>query len=203
MKCRLTVHGFKDTAASDLDRFSGTSTRWGQRAVVATAVQRQWPMASLDVSEAFLKGFTFEEIQERRGGPKRRVSLILPRVKAGEPSGVAILRTIKGYEDFNEMTEVLEMLKGGFGLIDAPNLFTSRVDEILVAKDIKPTCSEPKIYLNMGASATTGAATTGQCGTSGGDAAAGKALNLMVSAHMDDFKAHVLSNICTGCRFLD
>ena len=60
MKCRLTVHGFKDTAASNLDRFSGTSTRWGQRAVVATAVQQQWPMASLDVSEAFLKGFTFE-----------------------------------------------------------------------------------------------------------------------------------------------
>ena len=68
-------------------------------------------MASLDVSEAFLKGFTFEEIQERRGGPKRRVSLILPRPKAGEPSGVAILRTIKGYEDFNELSEVLEMLK--------------------------------------------------------------------------------------------
>ena len=68
-------------------------------------------MASLDVSEAFLKGFTFEEIQERRGGPQRRVSLILPRVKQGEPSGVAILRTIKGHEDFNELTEVLEMLK--------------------------------------------------------------------------------------------
>ena len=53
MKCRLTVHGFKDTAAGSLDRYSGTSTRWGQRAVVATAVQNQWPMASLDVSEAF------------------------------------------------------------------------------------------------------------------------------------------------------
>ena len=66
LKCRLTVHGFEDSAASDLDRYSGTSTRWGQRAVVATAVQNQWPIASLDVSEAFLKGFTFKEIQERR-----------------------------------------------------------------------------------------------------------------------------------------
>ena len=27
MKCRLTVHSFKDTAASSLERFSGTSTR--------------------------------------------------------------------------------------------------------------------------------------------------------------------------------
>ena len=83
-------------------------------------------MASLDVSEAFLKGFTFEEIQERRGGPKREVSLILPRPKKGEPSGVSILRTIDGYHDFDEANEVLEMLKGGFGLIDAPNLFTTR-----------------------------------------------------------------------------
>ena len=60
MKCPLTVHGFKDTAASSLEGFSGTSTRWGQRAVVATVVQNQWPMASLDVSEALLTGFTFE-----------------------------------------------------------------------------------------------------------------------------------------------
>ena len=91
---------------------SGTSTRWGQRAVVAAAVQHQWPMSSLDISEAFLKGVTFGEIQERRGGPKRRVSLILPRPKLGEPSGVANLRTIEGYEDSTELTEVLEMLKG-------------------------------------------------------------------------------------------
>ena len=28
------------------------------------------------------------------------------------------------------MTEVLEMIKGGFGLIDAPNLFTKKVDEV-------------------------------------------------------------------------
>ena len=30
LKCRLTVHGFKDAAASNLDRFSGTSTRWAK-----------------------------------------------------------------------------------------------------------------------------------------------------------------------------
>ena len=72
-------------------------------------------MASLDVSEAFLKGFTFDGIQERRVGPKRHVSLIQPRCKAGEPSGVSILRTIRGYEDFDESNEVLEMLKGDSG----------------------------------------------------------------------------------------
>ena len=69
----------------------------------------------------------------------------LPRSRPGEPSGVSILRTIKGDEDFKEAGEVLEMLKGGFGLIDAPNLFTSRVGGILVAKGIRRTCSEPKV----------------------------------------------------------
>ena len=44
MQCRLTAHGFKDTAASDLEGFSGTSTRWGQCAVVAVAVHT--PMAN-------------------------------------------------------------------------------------------------------------------------------------------------------------
>ena len=148
---------------------------------MATAVQGQWPMASLDVSEAFLKGFTFDKIQERRGGPKRRVSLTLPRCKAGEPSGSSILRTIRGYEDFDESSEVLEMLKGGFGLIDAPNLFTSRVNEVFVAHGVHPTCAEPKIYLRR--SSGVKAARGESSGSSPGD------LDLMVSAHMDDFKS--------------
>ena len=61
MKCRLCVHGFKDMYRQDLDRYSGTSTRWGQRMVVATAVQAGWDLVSLDISVAFLKGMTFEE----------------------------------------------------------------------------------------------------------------------------------------------
>ena len=106
-------------------------------------------MASLDDSASFLKGFTLEAIQQHRGGQKHKVSLILPRCRAGEPSGVSILRTISGYENFNETTEVLEMLKGGFGLIDAPQLFTSRVNEVFISNGARPTCSEPKIYLRM------------------------------------------------------
>ena len=46
MKCRLTVHGFKDMERGSLDKFSGTASSWGQRAVVATAVQSEWPIAS-------------------------------------------------------------------------------------------------------------------------------------------------------------
>ena len=144
MKCRLTVHGFKDLERGHLDKFSGTASSWGQRAVVATAVQSEWPIVSLDISIAFLKGLTFVEVQQIRGGPKRQVSMVLPRGRGGiEPAGSAVLRAIKGFEDFNDATECLEMLKGGFGLIDAPKLFTMKADKVLKQENIKPTVSDP------------------------------------------------------------
>ena len=64
MKCRLCVHGFEDIDKSTVDTYSGTSSRWGQRGVVSVAVQQQWPMASLDVGEAFLKGLSFDEVHK-------------------------------------------------------------------------------------------------------------------------------------------
>ena len=169
MKCRICVRGFQDMHKDDLDRYSGTSTRWGQRAVVATAAQSGWPMASMDISQAFLKGLTFDEVQKIKGGPKRVVSMSLPRARRDiEPSGSALIRQLDGFKDFNDATEVLEMLKGGFGLIDAPNLFTSRVHQVFIAEGIQPTTADEKIYVYHDKD--------------------GK-LSLVVSAHMDDFKA--------------
>ena len=96
MKCRMCVRGFEDMYKQDLDRYSGTSTRWGQRMVVATAIQKGWQMASLDISVAFLKGMSFDEVQKIRGGPKRKVSMQLPHAQAGMPSGVQLLRQFPG-----------------------------------------------------------------------------------------------------------
>ena len=59
------------------------------------------------------------------------------------------------------------MLKGGFGLIDAPNLFTTRVDQVFRKAGIPPTLTDPKIYVRH----------------------RDRQLQLMSSAHMDDFKA--------------
>ena len=99
---------------------------------------------------AFLRGMTFDDVQEVRGGPKREVHLELPKGKPGlEPSGSALLRQCKGFENFSDATEVLEMLKGGFGLVDAPNLFTTRVDNILKSVGMFATTVDPKIYVLM------------------------------------------------------
>ena len=95
---------------------------------------------------AFLRGMTFEEVQEIKGGPRREVHLELPKGRPGlEPSGSALLRQCLGFEDFSDATEVLEMLKGGFGLVDAPNLFTTRVDNILKAAGMFATKVDPHI----------------------------------------------------------
>eukprot|EP00959_Pyramimonas_sp_CCMP1952_P375852 7872279-Pyramimonas_sp.AAC.1 len=94
--------------------------------------------------------------------------MVLPRGRGGiEPAGSAILRSIKGFESFNDATECLEMLKGGFGLIDAPNLVAMKADKVLKQENIKPTISDLKIYLKF---------------------ENGK-LMLMVSTHIDDYKA--------------
>ena len=74
-------------------------------------------------------------------------------------------------------------------MIGAPNLFTNKADEVRVAQDIRPTCSEPKIYLNMGTVAKRRPDNVNRPGTSGGSVAARATLNMMVSAHMDDFKS--------------
>ena len=59
------------------------------------------------------------------------------------------------------------MLKGCFGLVDAPNLFKSRVDQILRDNGVTPAKADPKIHVRR---------------------LSGKHV-LMVSAHMDDFKS--------------
>ena len=41
------------------------------------------------------------------------------------------------------------MLKGGFGSVDAPNLFTTRVDNILKKAGMFATKVDPKIYVLM------------------------------------------------------
>ena len=54
-----------------------------------------------------------------------------------------------------------------------------RLGTDVMAKDIRPTCSEPKIYLNMNPARVAP-------GTGGGSVAAGAMLKRMVSAHVDD-----------------
>ena len=116
VKCRICVHSFKNINKHCLDRYSGgASTRWGQSAIATTAVQRCCPMASMENSQGFQKGFTSNEVQKIRGGSRSTVSMRLPFAKGGQPSGSALIRQFMGYGTFRDAVEGPEMLKGGFG----------------------------------------------------------------------------------------
>ena len=97
-----------------LDTFAGTASRFGQRAVNIVAATRKWTLWSLDVSHAFLKGLTFEQVSKMTGTPLRSVQLVLPKDAA------ALLQKIPGYEHFDPTQHVLDMIRPGFGLKDAP-----------------------------------------------------------------------------------
>ena len=117
------------------------------------SVQRSWPIASMDISCAFLKGLTFEEIAKIKGTPKRQVSMRLPRGRKGcEPAGSRLLRKLEGFQTFCDAIHVLELLKGGFGLVDAPALFTGKVDITLKEKGMYSTRADRKFYVKIGSS---------------------------------------------------
>ena len=67
IQARLVVLGFKDTQASQLATFAGTTTRWGQRLVNSVAAQHGWTLFTADVSQAFLRGLTFEQAAKLKG----------------------------------------------------------------------------------------------------------------------------------------
>eukprot|EP00971_Amphidinium_carterae_P204388 4055881-Amphidinium_carterae.1 len=86
--------------------------------------------------------------------------------------GYTLLRLISGFESFDPATETLLMLKGGFGLKDAPRLWTMKVDKVFRSEGLFPLMGDEKLYA-LHKSSSKGA----------------KDLTLLVSAHMDDFKA--------------
>ena len=75
IKARL--QGFLDKQS--VSNYSGTTSRWGQRLIIILSVQMNWSLLSLDVSEAFLRGITFQELHEEDPSkPMRSVQLKIP-----------------------------------------------------------------------------------------------------------------------------
>ena len=116
VKARLVAQGFMDQ--QNLSTFAGTTSRWGQRIVFAVAVQMSWKLVSADVSEAFLRGITFQELHGLDPQqPLRKVEISLP------PGTEQLVQTLPGMSDFNAQSECLSLCKPGFGLKDAPRLW--------------------------------------------------------------------------------
>ena len=141
IKVRITMRGFKDLCQS-METFAGTATRWAQRVVNSVAANEDdFVLFSLDVSKAFAKGMTFQELSELTGEPLRAVQFEVAE------EDVAALRRIPGFEDFNPHTEVLTMLKPIYGLKDAPRAWRKKLDKVLRAWGLSQAVSDTQIYL--------------------------------------------------------
>ena len=118
---RLTLRGFKDRDANGLVTYSGTASRLAQKLTISEACIRKWKVTAIDVNKAFLKGLDYGEFAQETGEALREVNFEL------DASSVHALRTIKGFETFNPVTEVLHNDKPGTGFKDAPRCFALKL----------------------------------------------------------------------------
>ena len=141
VKVRITMRGFKDSCMS-LETFAGTATRWSQRVINSAAVTNEgFELFSFDVSKAFAKGMSFEELARLTGEPLRQVQFEVA------PGDVAVIRKIPGFESFDPNTEVLAMIKSIYGLKDAPRAWRKKLHEVLSAFGMLASKADPQVYM--------------------------------------------------------
>jgi hypothetical protein len=142
IRARLTVRGFKDRQAADLDSYAGTAQRYSQRIVVSEAVRRGWDIATADVAKAFLQGVSYEELSKITGEPPREVNFYLP------PGSVGLLSKLPGFEGFDPSTEVCHCDEPGTGLVDAPRAFSIKLASVTKDKcGLLPTTVDGELCL--------------------------------------------------------
>ena len=133
-----------------------------------------WTLFSGDVSQAVLRGLSFEEASKRKDEVTRDVHFTVP------PGSADILQELPGFSDSNALNEVLRMLRCGFGLKDAPRLWNKLLGEVLRALGLKPLQSDQQLYVwHVPSPANTGA--------HGNQPA--QRLVLSVSTHVNDLKS--------------
>ena len=81
IRARLTMRGFKDVNARNLDNYAGTSQRYSKRVLVSVVVRNQWDICASDISHAFLQGAIDKELAEATGEPCARGQLCVARIR--------------------------------------------------------------------------------------------------------------------------
>ena len=110
--------------------------------MLAIATQMSWSIYSADISEAFLRSLSFLGfVESGEGSVLRQVQLDLP------PGSVELLRTLPGMHDFDAHTEVLNMLKPGFGLKDAPRLWNRALQRVLKEIGLVGVKADEQLYV--------------------------------------------------------
>jgi hypothetical protein len=124
VKSRLTIRGFEDLSAGS-ENYAGTATRWSQRVIISVAIQKSWRIFITDVSTAFLRSMTFEQMAKEKGTQPREVSFVPP------VGSETYFRELKGMSNYDPVKHVLRLLKPVYGLKDAPAAWKKQLNRVL------------------------------------------------------------------------
>ena len=141
VKARLVLRGFQEQNQHELETRSPTATRTAHRLVAQVSASRRWSLAALDISTAFLQGYTFQDLPE---GTKRQPCAFLPPREVLEilalldPAWKLALEDPYGW--------VFELFKSAYGLKDAPLLWFLALHSFLQTLNLKPSSHEQCLY---------------------------------------------------------
>lgn len=135
IKSRLTPKGYMDKQKESLVTQAATASALTHRLVASKATCQKKLLASFDIGTAFLKGVTFDELQDIRPGEVRRRVYFNPPDEVTwrllydlQPEMFSILER----EFLDDLT--LECDKSGYRCVDAPRLWRMHLDQTLVKK---------------------------------------------------------------------
>ena len=142
VKDRLCLKGFAEQNQKSLATSSPTATRLGHRMVMQHCASHQWPLWSLDVSTAFLQGFTFAQLEEL-GMPRQPCAFVPP---PGTFELLAELDSEWSVAAANPERYVFELFKGAYGLKDGPLLWYIRINLFLLSVGFKHSRHDVCVY---------------------------------------------------------
>ena len=129
IKARLCLKGFAEQNQHTLHTAAPTATRLGHRMVVLTSVLRGWELWSLDVSTAFLQGWSFSELKE--SGYERQPCAF----KAPGNTLDLLAELDPSFKTASKQPDMfcLELDKAAYGLKDAPLLWNLRFAKFILS----------------------------------------------------------------------
>ena len=123
-KARLVVLGYTDPNLADIPRDSPTMTKLSRMLILQLAASQSWNIESFDVKTAFLRG-------SEQG--KRLLGL--------EPT-IELRQRLKLKQD-----EILQLLKGAYGRVDAPYLWFMELRKALLELNFVQAPFDPCVFI--------------------------------------------------------
>ena len=104
------------------------------------------------------------------------------------PGSTSILQKLPGYSDFDSLREVLELLRCGFGLKDAPRLWNKVLRQLLIDLGMRPLQSDEQLFVWHDEADSRGQPLASPDDRSADQSLFAPTCKLVLSTHVDDLK---------------